>query len=70
MMSSLFPEGGVAQESSKLVATTANAFKVSLNELVQTLATKIPRYVRCIKTNTQLKGATFDADHIRHQASD
>lgn len=67
VVASLFPDGVASQESTKRMVTTATTFKTSLNELVATLLSKAPHYVRCIKSNDKLSPGTFDMELCRHQ---
>jgi myosin-1 len=47
--------------------TAATQFKVSLNSLVDTLMTKTPSYVRCIKPNHDKRAGIFDLAVVQHQ---
>jgi myosin-1 len=51
----------------KLTTTTITMFKSSLNELVDTLRSKAPHYIRCIKSNDKLMPNQFDRELVRHQ---
>lgn len=48
-------------------ASTAAAFKGSLNSLMEMIRSTDTHYVRCIKPNEQKKPATFDGPHVLQQ---
>jgi myosin-1 len=56
-----------ANESTKRLVSTATSFKTSLNQLVNTLLSKQPHYIRCIKSNDSLSPNTFDMQLCSHQ---
>ncbi|KAK7010457.1 unconventional myosin-Id [Biomphalaria glabrata] len=68
VLKSMWPEGAQSvNETSKRPITAGTAFKNSMIELVQNLASKIPYYVRCIKPNEVKSPLLFDDTRTRHQ---
>jgi myosin-1 len=65
VVKALFPEN--EERSSKRPVTVATQFKTAVNELVKTLLSATPHYVRCIKSNHKKQGFYFDEQCIRHQ---
>ncbi|XP_015784428.1 myosin-IB [Tetranychus urticae] len=61
----LFPESEV--HSKKRPETAITQFKNSLNNLMETLLSKEPWYVRCIKPNDHKRQGIFDESIVRHQ---
>eukprot|EP00730_Choanoeca_flexa_P005615 TRINITY_DN11985_c2_g1_i3.p1 TRINITY_DN11985_c2_g1~~TRINITY_DN11985_c2_g1_i3.p1 ORF type:complete len:1188 (+),score=415.45 TRINITY_DN11985_c2_g1_i3:134-3697(+) len=47
--------------------TAGTQFKISLNNLVDTLMTKTPSYVRCIKPNHDKRAGLFNKEVVQHQ---
>ena len=47
--------------------TAATSFKLSMDELVTSLTSKAPFYIRCIKPNGQKKPLTWDDELCQHQ---
>lgn len=63
----LFPDGKTTLGRSKRMVTTATSFKSSLNDLIQTLLSKKPHYIRCIKSNDAQQPDNFDKEVCTHQ---
>ena len=64
-----FPEGDKSTwaGASKRPATAGRLFVNSMNAMVQTLQTKVPSYVRCIKPNHTRSPMRIDDDLMTHQ---
>jgi len=70
ILSSMWPEG--AQDitrTTKRPQTAGTIFKNSMIELVKTLQSKEPYYVRCIKPNEMKSPALFDQERVEHQVA-
>ncbi|XP_015693143.1 myosin-9-like isoform X2 [Oryza brachyantha] len=65
-VSGLFPS--VQEENTKSSKSSiATRFKGQLHELMETLSSTEPHYIRCIKPNNLLKPATFENSNVLHQ---
>jgi myosin-5 len=65
-VSGLFPS--VQEENTKSSKSSiANRFKGQLHDLMETLSSTEPHYIRCIKPNNLLKPATFENANVLHQ---
>uniref|UniRef100_A0ACD5T7Z5 Uncharacterized protein n=1 Tax=Avena sativa TaxID=4498 RepID=A0ACD5T7Z5_AVESA len=65
-VSRLFPS--VPEENTKSSKSSiANRFKGQLHELMETLSSTEPHYIRCVKPNNLLKPATFDNINVLQQ---
>uniref|UniRef100_A0A0D9WJ42 Myosin motor domain-containing protein n=1 Tax=Leersia perrieri TaxID=77586 RepID=A0A0D9WJ42_9ORYZ len=65
-VSGLFPS--VLEENTKSSKSSiATRFKGQLHELMETLSSTEPHYIRCIKPNNLLKPATFENTNVLHQ---
>ncbi|EMS55825.1 Myosin-J heavy chain [Triticum urartu] len=65
-VSGLFPS--VPEENTKSSKSSiANRFKGQLHELMETLSSTEPHYIRCVKPNNLLKPATFDNINVLQQ---
>ncbi|XP_010231102.1 myosin-11 isoform X2 [Brachypodium distachyon] len=65
-VSGLFPS--VLEENTKSSKSSiANRFKGQLHELMETLSSTEPHYIRCIKPNNLLKPATFENINVLQQ---
>ncbi|KAM0843588.1 hypothetical protein ACQ4PT_057616 [Festuca glaucescens] len=65
-VSGLFPS--VPEENTKSSKSSiANRFKGQLHELMETLSSTEPHYIRCVKPNNLLKPATFENINILQQ---
>ncbi|CAM0954276.1 unnamed protein product [Alopecurus aequalis] len=65
-VSGLFPS--VPEENTKSSKSSiANRFKGQLHELMETLSSTEPHYIRCIKPNNLLKPATFENFNVLQQ---
>uniref|UniRef100_A0A0E0C753 Myosin motor domain-containing protein n=1 Tax=Oryza meridionalis TaxID=40149 RepID=A0A0E0C753_9ORYZ len=65
-VSGLFPS--VQEENTKSSKSSiANRFKGQLHDLMETLSSTEPHYIRCIKPNNLLKPATFENTNVLHQ---
>src|SRR5690349_11623914 len=60
VVKTLFPEN--EERSSKRPVTVATQFKTAVNELVKTLLSATPHYVRCVKSNHKKQGFYFDEE--------
>jgi myosin heavy subunit len=58
---------GGDSESLKRPVTAATQFKASVNALMDTLRSKNPSYVRCIKPNVDKASGRFDREIVLHQ---
>ncbi|EDQ89910.1 uncharacterized protein MONBRDRAFT_16848 [Monosiga brevicollis MX1] len=54
-------------EAKRRPLTAGTQFKQSLNSLIETLSTKTPSYVRCIKPNHNKRAGVFDTEVVHHQ---
>jgi myosin-1 len=63
----LFPEGNPRRTSRRRPATTGTQFKMSLGALMNSLRSKSPHYVRCVKPNEMKQQKAFDQALVRHQ---
>lgn len=54
-------------QDKKRPLTAGTQFKISLNALIETLMSKTPSYVRCIKPNHEKRAGLFDTEVITHQ---
>jgi myosin-1 len=54
--------------SKKRPVTAATQFKSALAQLMETLLSCRPHYIRCIKPNDEKRAGHFDEQRIRHQA--
>ena len=61
----VFPESEI--NTKKRPITAGTQFKNSLSKLMQTLQSKEPWYVRCIKPNNNKMANNFDEEVVRHQ---
>ncbi|XP_052156162.1 myosin-17-like isoform X1 [Oryza glaberrima] len=65
-VSGLFPS--VQEENTKSSKSSiANRFKGQLHDLMETLSSTEPHYIRCVKPNNLLKPATFENANVLHQ---
>ncbi|KAM3412160.1 hypothetical protein ACQJBY_003690 [Aegilops geniculata] len=65
-VSGLFPS--VPEENTKSSKSSiANRFKGQLHELMETLSSTEPHYIRCVKPNNLLKPATFENINVLQQ---
>ena len=64
-LKSLFPDGA-DMDVAKKPTTIGSQFRTSLQQLMSTLKTKSPHYVRCIRPNINKKHK-FELEVIRHQ---
>ncbi|EGG17675.1 myosin IF [Cavenderia fasciculata] len=53
--------------SKRMPMTSAQQFKVAINELISILLTCQPHYIRCIKSNDQKKSNYFDHERVLDQ---
>ncbi|KJE95898.1 myosin IE heavy chain [Capsaspora owczarzaki ATCC 30864] len=69
LLREMFPDGDKAtwKNAGKMPPTAGTAFKTSMNEMIATLNTKAPSYIRCIKPNDRKSAGVFDEDRVRHQ---
>eukprot|EP00117_Sycon_ciliatum_P047463 scpid22461/ scgid33900/ Unconventional myosin-Id; Myosin heavy chain myr 4 len=68
MLKDMWPEGASSEsEVTKRPHSTATGFKLSMATLVDTLASKEPYYVRCIKPNAAKAAGEFDLELVVHQ---
>ncbi|KAG5676510.1 hypothetical protein PVAND_006341 [Polypedilum vanderplanki] len=68
IISSMWPEG--AQDITKITKrplTAGTIFMKSMSDLVQTLLSKEPFYIRCIKPNDSKSSVLFDEVRVEHQ---
>ncbi|XP_060522962.1 unconventional myosin ID isoform X2 [Cylas formicarius] len=66
----MWPEGAQhITEITKRPPTAGTLFKNSMQALVQTLISKEPHYVRCIKPNEVKSPSVFDYERVKHQVS-
>ncbi|KAK6644338.1 hypothetical protein RUM43_000605 [Polyplax serrata] len=63
----LFPEGNPKRVTIKCPATVGTQFKISLSALLQTLTSKQPHYIRCIKPNELKQPRIFENALVQHQ---
>eukprot|EP00038_Savillea_parva_P008188 m.175302 g.175302 ORF g.175302 m.175302 type:complete len:1110 (+) comp13968_c0_seq1:47-3376(+) len=54
-------------ESKKRPPTAGTQFRLSMQQLMETLMAKQPSYVRCIKPNSKKKPSVWDQEMIAHQ---
>lgn len=64
-----FPEGDEAAwaGASKRPPTAGRAFSTSMKEMIALLNTKVPSYVRCVKTNHKRQPMSIDMELLKHQ---
>lgn len=67
LLKTLFPEGNPKRISGKMPATVGTQFKISLSALFQTLKSKQPHYVRCVKPNELKQPRIFETGLVQHQ---
>jgi len=65
VVAAVFPMSELAEKKRPLTAATQ--FKHSLAALMDTLMSKQPSYVRCIKPNSDKRALLFDQELVRHQ---
>ncbi|XP_019771399.1 unconventional myosin ID isoform X1 [Dendroctonus ponderosae] len=66
----MWPEGSQhITQITKRPPTAGTLFKTSMQELVKTLISKEPHYVRCIKPNEVKSASAFDYERVKHQVS-
>ncbi|XP_050300495.1 unconventional myosin ID isoform X2 [Anthonomus grandis grandis] len=66
----MWPEGAQhISQVTKRPPTAGTLFKTSMQELIKTLISKEPHYVRCIKPNEVKSASSFDHQRVRHQVS-
>jgi len=56
-------------KTTKRPLTAGTIFKNSMIALIQTLASKEPYYVRCIKPNDMKSPTMFDRERVQHQVA-
>ncbi|XP_073971326.1 unconventional myosin ID [Rhodnius prolixus] len=67
-IASMWPEGAMdITKTTKRPLTAGTLFKNSMIELVKTLASKEPFYVRCIKPNENKSPTGIDDERVEHQ---
>ena len=69
VLKSCFPEGDESTwaGASKRPPTAGRAFSTSMKEMIKLLNTKIPSYVRCVKTNHKRQPMSIDMELLKHQ---
>ncbi|CAG9773885.1 unnamed protein product [Ceutorhynchus assimilis] len=66
----MWPEGAQhITQITKRPPTAGTLFKTSMQELVKTLISKEPHYVRCIKPNEVKSASAFDYERVKHQVN-
>ncbi|XP_030751648.1 unconventional myosin ID isoform X2 [Sitophilus oryzae] len=66
----MWPEGAQhITQITKRPPTAGTLFKTSMQELVKTLISKEPHYIRCIKPNEVKSPTNFDYERVKHQVS-
>ncbi|KAL5702572.1 Myosin-6 [Ranunculus cassubicifolius] len=65
-VSSLFPPLSDSSKSSKF-SSIGSRFKLQLQQLLETLSTSEPHYIRCVKPNNLLKPGIFENSNVLQQ---
>lgn len=68
VLKEMFPDGAKElKEVTKRPVSAGTHFKNSIIALVETLSTKAPHYVRCIKPNEEKSPLGFNDERVKHQ---
>lgn len=68
IISNMWPEGALdITKTTKRPLTAGTLFRNSMIDLVKTLTSKEPFYVRCIKPNEVKSPSLFDEERVKHQ---
>ncbi|KAM0828312.1 hypothetical protein ACQ4PT_067633 [Festuca glaucescens] len=66
-VSVLFPPASEENTKSSKSSSIATRFKMQLHELMETLSSTEPHYIRCVKPNSVLKPAIFENTNVLQQ---